>query len=129
MQKVHAMGEGYLKAMAVVAMLSASLPCAAQNVLPAPDHAPSTAPQPRDPKACAQGPGATLGQAPRAEREPPAAPDSAAPTLSDKLAQTDGVICPPNIDSDIKAPTPQGGLMPVIPPPGSPGGDPSVRPK
>jgi hypothetical protein len=50
-------------------------------------------------------------------------------TLSDKLAQTDGVICPPNIDSDIKAPTPQGGPMPVIPPPGSPGGDSSVRPK
>ncbi|HEY4405041.1 MAG TPA: hypothetical protein VGN55_10325, partial [Xanthobacteraceae bacterium] len=54
---------------------------------------------------------------------------SAAPTLSDKLAQTDGVICPPNVDPDIRAPTPQGGTMPVIPPPGSPGGDPTVRPK
>jgi hypothetical protein len=51
-------------------------------------------------------------------------------TLSDKLAQSNGVICPPaNVDPDIKAPTPQGGTMPVIPPPGSPGGDPQVQPK
>ena len=50
--------------------------------------------------------------------------------LSDKLARTDGVICPPNVDPEIKAPTPQsGGKMPVIPPPGSPGGDPSIQPK
>ena len=28
-----------------------------------------------------------------------------------------------------KAPTPEGGKMPVIPPPGSPGGDPSIQPK
>ena len=32
-------------------------------------------------------------------------------------------------DPDIRAPTPQGGSMPVIPPPGSPGGDPNIRPK
>ena len=50
--------------------------------------------------------------------------------LSDKLARTDGVICPPNVDPEIKAPTPESGnKMPVIPPPGGPGGDPSVRPK
>ena len=49
--------------------------------------------------------------------------------LSDKLAQSDGVLCPPNVDPEIKAPTPEVGKMPVIPPPGSPGGDPSVRPK
>jgi hypothetical protein len=123
MQKVKAMmREGYLKAAAVMAMLSASLPCAAQN-------AQSTAPQLRDSKACAEGPGVTEGRGRRTDREAPAAPDSGAATLSDKLAQTDGVICPPNIDSDIKAPTPQGGPMPVIPPPGSPGGDQSVRPK
>ena len=128
------MREGYLKAVAVMAMLGASLPCAAQNAPMAPDHAPGTPPQLRDSKACAQGPGATLGEATRTDpgasaRGPAAAPDPAAPTLSDKLAQTDGVICPPNIDADIKAPTPQGGPMPVIPPPGSPGGDPTVRPK
>jgi hypothetical protein len=49
--------------------------------------------------------------------------------LSDKLARTDGVLCPPNVDPDIKAPTPPSGNMPVIPPPGSPGGNPSVQPK
>jgi hypothetical protein len=49
--------------------------------------------------------------------------------LSDKLARTDGVLCPPNVDPDIKAPTPESGKMPVIPPPGSPGGDPNVQPK
>jgi hypothetical protein len=50
--------------------------------------------------------------------------------LSDKLARSDGVICPPSqVDPEIKAPTPPGGAMPVIPPPGSPGGDPSVQPK
>jgi hypothetical protein len=50
--------------------------------------------------------------------------------LSDKLARSDGVICPPaSVDSEIRAPTPPGGSMPVIPPPGSPGGDQSIKPK
>ena len=50
--------------------------------------------------------------------------------LGDKLARSDGTLCPPsNIDPEIRAPTPEAGKMPVIPPPGSPGGDPSVRPK
>jgi len=50
--------------------------------------------------------------------------------LSDKLAASNGVICPPGqVDPEIRAPTPPGGAMPVIPPPGSPGGDPSVTPK
>jgi hypothetical protein len=50
--------------------------------------------------------------------------------LSNKLAKSGGVICPPTqVDPDIKAPTPPGGSMPVIPPPGSPGGDQSVQPK
>ena len=50
--------------------------------------------------------------------------------LSDKLARSDGVLCPPTgIDPEIRAPTPETGNTPVIPPPGSPGGDPTVRPK
>jgi hypothetical protein len=50
--------------------------------------------------------------------------------LSDKLAKSGGVICPPeHIDPEIKQPTPPGGAMPVIPPPGSPGGDQSIQPK
>jgi hypothetical protein len=76
-----------------------------------------------DPKACAPG-----------ERLPP--PEGSGTTgtggenLSDKLARTDGVICPPpNVDPEIKLPTPDAGRTPVIPPPGSPGGDPNVQPK
>ena len=50
--------------------------------------------------------------------------------LSDKLAKSDGVLCPPGgVDPEIRAPTPDAGNTPVIPPPGSPGGNPNVRPK
>jgi hypothetical protein len=51
--------------------------------------------------------------------------------LSEKLARSGGVICPPeHVDPAIRQPTPPvGGSMPVIPPPGSPGGDQSVQPK
>lgn len=50
--------------------------------------------------------------------------------LSDKLARSNGVLCPPsNLDHEIRAPTPPGGTMPVIPPPGSPGADQPVQPK
>jgi hypothetical protein len=51
-------------------------------------------------------------------------------SLSDKLARSGGVICPPeHVDPEIKQPTPPTGPMPVIPPPGSPGGDQSIQPK
>ena len=95
-----------------------------------------------------------LGQAPPTRATPPAATappapvpnsgscanhDTAAPNvtngeskepLGDKLAKSDGVLCPPaGVDPEIRAPTPEGGKTPVIPPPGSPGGDPTVRPK
>jgi hypothetical protein len=50
--------------------------------------------------------------------------------LGDKLARSDGVLCPPpGVDPEMHAPTPNVGNTPVIPPPGSPGGDPSIRPK
>jgi hypothetical protein len=50
--------------------------------------------------------------------------------LGDKLARSDGVLCPPaGVDPAIRAPTPETGNTPVIPPPGSPGGDPTIRPK
>lgn len=50
--------------------------------------------------------------------------------LGDKLARSDGVLCPPSgIDPEIRAPTPETGDKPVIPPPGAPGGDPNFRPK
>ena len=62
-------------------------------------------------------PGTTTGQA--------------AEPLGDKLARSDGVLCPPpDVDPEIRAPTPpSAGNTPVIPPPGSPGGNPNVRPK
>lgn len=50
--------------------------------------------------------------------------------LGDRLAKSDGVLCPPSgIDPQMHTPAPNVGNMPVIPPPGSPGGDPTVRPK
>lgn len=51
-------------------------------------------------------------------------------SLSDQLAASKGVICPPaGIDPDMKQAPPEGGAMKVIPPPGSPGGNPNVQPK
>ena len=53
-------------------------------------------------------------------------------TLSDKLEQSDGVIRPPTTatpDMNVPAPVPDPGTTPVIPPPGSPGGNPRVDPK
>ena len=79
-----------------------------------------------DPNACAtDGAQATIGQGGDVEVKKPN--DR---TLSSKLAQSGGVICPPHhVDPEIKQPTPPGGPMPVIPPPGTPGGDQSVQPK
>jgi hypothetical protein len=60
--------------------------------------------------------GTTTGQA----REP----------LGEQLAKSDGVLCPPSgVDPEMRAPAPDVGKTPVIPPPGSPGGDLSQRPK
>jgi hypothetical protein len=89
-----------------------------------PQVPPQQRPPAVDPKACAPGdrlkPGAQNPSSPSA---------TTGESLSDKLARTDGVICPPNVDPEIRAPTPGAGKTPVIPPPGSPGGDPTVRPK
>ena len=50
--------------------------------------------------------------------------------LSDRLARSDGVLCPPpGVDPEMHAPAPNTGKTPVIPPPGSPGGDPTIRPQ
>jgi hypothetical protein len=51
-------------------------------------------------------------------------------SLSDQLAERKGVICPKaGVDPGIMAPPVGGGRMPVIPPPGTPGGDPNLQPK
>jgi hypothetical protein len=105
--------------LAVTILLAQS--AAAQNTSP-PRNAP--APQITDPKGC-------FGR----ERSPPdngraKGPDQSTENLSKKLERGEGVICPPaSIDPDIAVVPPAGGRTPVIPPPGSPGGDPNVRPK
>jgi hypothetical protein len=76
---------------------------------------------------CSPTPPATTGQAKDAD-----VPKPDGSNLSEKLAQSNGVLCPPDqhVDPAMRAPTPPGGRMPVIKPPGTPGsGDQSVQPK
>jgi hypothetical protein len=105
---------------------------AAAMLLAAAAQAQPNGASPRDPKACAPGADSHLKvpdtPTPGAPQTPNATNGSGA-SLSDKLAQSDGVLCPPNVDPGIKAPTPEVGKMPIIPPPGSPGGNPNVQPK
>ena len=110
-----------MKASTIIPVASAALLICAVTAASAQNR-----PSAIDPKGCAPHELQTDGKAPDGR-----APDGkAGEPLSDKLARTGGVICPPNVDPEIKAPTPQSGnKMPVIPPPGSPGGDPSVQPK
>lgn len=51
--------------------------------------------------------------------------------LGQKLNQSNGVICPPDIPDrgGVKSPPAAAGNTPVIPPPGSPGGNPRIQPK
>jgi hypothetical protein len=50
--------------------------------------------------------------------------------LSDQLANSNGVICPPaGVDPEMRKPAPGGGRIQVVPPPGGPGGDPKTVPK
>ena len=60
---------------------------------------------------------------------PIAPPESG--TSSSDLGRSGGVIIPPaGVDPGMKRTPPESGArMPVIPPPGVPGGDPSVKPK
>ena len=68
---------------------------------------------------------------------PPVVRDDAptGPSLSERLDRSNGVIALPastaNTDPGIVKPAPStgAGSMPVIPPPGTPGGDPNVQPK
>jgi hypothetical protein len=65
--------------------------------------------------------------------KPPLPPNetSGSRTLSEQLSESKGVICPPaGVDPGLAATPPAtDGKMPVIPPPGTPGGDPSIVPK
>jgi hypothetical protein len=67
---------------------------------------------------------------PDVKGEPPTVGGRSSEPLSDKLAQSKGVICPPaGVDRDMQVTPPSGGKLKVIPPPGTPGGDQSVQPK
>ena len=76
----------------------------------------------------AEHPGAACP--PGAGRDAPTVGKESGRTLSDQLAQSKGVICPPaGVDPEMRKAPPEGGAMKVIPPPGSPGGNPNVQPK
>ena len=92
----------------ITVLLSLSLAGTTVAQVP-PNEAPKSEPKP-DPKSCANSIGSSGD-------------------LSNKLSQSNGVICPPDVDQGLKAPTPNTGKMPVIPPPGSPGGDQNIQPK
>jgi hypothetical protein len=60
----------------------------------------------------------------------PAVPPASG-TQSSDLNRSGGIITPPaDVDPGIKqTPPPTGSPMPIIPPPGTPGGNPTVKPK
>jgi hypothetical protein len=67
---------------------------------------------------------------PDVKGDPPTVGGRSSEPLSDKLAQSKGVICPPaGVDREMQVTPPSGGQLRVIPPPGTPGGDPNVQPK
>jgi hypothetical protein len=109
------------------ALMAASGPATAQA-----PPAPATPPAATAPPAPARANDCSPMQPvpPRGTIAPEGTTGQRAEPLGDKLAKSDGVLCPPSgVDPEIRAPTPDAGNMPVIPPPGSPGGDPNIRPK
>jgi hypothetical protein len=113
-----------MKRVAAIALLALLLGAGVALAQVRPVEPPQPWPPAVDPKACAPG-----DRLKPSDINPSAPSGTTGESLSDKLARTDGVICPPNVDPDIRAPTPNAGRTPIIPPPGSPGGDQSVRPK
>jgi hypothetical protein len=94
------------------ALVMATLALAQAPVPTPPSAAPPQAPE------CQRGATPTLGET------------TGSTTLSDQLSRSKGIICPPaGVDPGIAAPLVGGGVTPVIPPPGTPGGDPSIVPK
>ena len=81
------------------------------------------------------GAGAVAADEPTGRPEPgqPTTPSipPAGGGLSSDLNRSGGVITPPTgIDPEIKQTPPEtGAKMPIIPPPGTPGGNPAIKPK
>jgi hypothetical protein len=79
------------------------------------------------------GPAPDTSCLPDARETPPTVPPTVGRgnrDLSDRLAESRGVICPPrDVDREIELRPPPGGDIKIIPAPGAPGGNPDVRPK
>ncbi len=69
--------------------------------------------------------------APRHGATGPQQSEEPAPDRSDQLSRSRGVIAPPSTSDQNVVPMPSAGpnAMPVIPPPGTEGGNPEVQPK
>jgi hypothetical protein len=107
----------HLAAVVAAASTLSALPPQAQS---APNDVPPLLPQPPNQNACQPD----IKAAPRSNET------TGSPSLSDQLAASKGVICPPaGVDPGIAAPPVGGGRTPVIPPPGTPGGDPGIQPR
>jgi len=125
--------------MGIRSTLSALVIAAAASPLAVMAQAPATPATPPPPSAIQNGVAGDIAQrcAPNAlsEQNSKTAPgrttgQADSVPLSDRLAAGNGVLCPPSgIDPEIRAPTPDVGKTPVIPPPGTPGGDQSIQPK
>jgi hypothetical protein len=103
-----------LRTLWLTGLMLAATPALAQN------------PQPTSPA------NPTVPIAPPNAASPP--PEKIAPpdtTLSNRLSDHKGTITPPNVDPGmtVRPPRDNAASTPVIPPPGSPGGNPSVVPK
>ena len=108
-----------LQTLSLTALLLAATPLLAQNPQ-------STSPaNPTVPLAPPSGP------SPPPEKIAPSDGNTAPGNLSNRLSQQKGTITPPNVDPGLTVRPPRNGgaTTPVIPPPGSPGGNPSVVPK
>ena len=74
-------------------------------------------------------PSGTVTCPPDVKGEPPTIGEGGSSSPSDKLARSNGVICPPaGLDQDMRVTPPGGGQLKVIPPPGS-GSDQRLQPK
>src|SRR5438045_9405560 len=104
-------------------MLRVAVPLIAAVIIGAEAH--MSLAQPANPP-----PGAGAACPPDIKGDPPTVGGGSSEPLSDKLAQSKGVICPPaGVDREMEVTPPSGGHLKVIPPPGTPGGDPKVQPK
>jgi hypothetical protein len=116
-----------MRTLAVIASLLAATSAYAQK--PPADPQPAPLPGPTATVRCApvQPPGT---EPPGKEGPPGQTTGQSREPLGERLAQSEGVLCPPsNIDPQMQKTPPNGSRTPVIPPPGSPGGDPTIRPK